>query len=451
MGVKSEPKAMGRKRLKQLEFLTLFALSHSLPTEDAHKTNDDSGDVNEELFDKEINVEDLFHDLFITSRSARDLGVDEDDEEVADVTDKLNDEAAEDTDMMTDEEVTDEAKIMEVARFNSYMDAIYRRMNAALRAKMMDPMEINLEEKEKKSGNDAGNKSPKSKKRVSRDVQEEEGEEEEHLWKEDLQDDDYEDNVDEDEMEVEIGHRMGKTKGKGKKGGKGKNKDAKKSGKNKDKAKSKKEEKEAERKAKKEKKAKKQEERLKKRAEKKKKVKKDNKKNKGNKGKNQKGKSKGKKNSKKGNRSRSNKQSREESEKMLGSLSGIATLRRDGDVMIENVDNHKELKSYFHVGPLKLEVSKVYGKGKARTIRSAKAVTDTMSGVMTLKVKEDGTAHVKKVVFKEPDNVDVQGSLSDNKVRSLRSMKKTVSQIRPIAAIRVLKTARYVLSAPKPI
>jgi len=226
-------------------------------------------------------------------------------------------------------------------------------------------------------------------------------------------------------------------------------------------------------KLKKEKKAKKQEERLKKRAEKEKKgkktktrqsrsgdkkkkdknkkVKKDNKKNKGNKGKNQKGKSKGKKNSKKGNRSRSNKQSREESEKMLGSLSGIATLRRDGDVMIENVDNHKELKSYFHVGPLKLEVSKVYGKGKARTIRSAKAVTDTMSGVMTLKVKEDGTAHVKKVVFKEPDNVDVQGSLSDNKVRSLRSMKKTVNQIRPIAAIRVLKTARYVLSAPKPI
>merc|ERR1711868_309423 len=175
--VKSEPKAMGRKRLKQLVFLTLFALSHSLPTEDVHKTNDDSGDVNEELINKEIN--------------------DEDDEEVADVTDKLNDEAAEDADMMTDQEVTDEAKIMEVARFNSYMDAIYRRMNAALRAKMMDPMEINLEEKEKKSGNDAGNKSPKSKKRVSRDVQEEEGEEED-LWKEDLLDDDYEDNVDED-------------------------------------------------------------------------------------------------------------------------------------------------------------------------------------------------------------------------------------------------------------
>jgi len=442
--------------LKQLVFLTILALSQSLPTE-TQETYDHSVAATEELFDEEINVEELFHDLFISSRSARDLGVDEDDEEIADVTDDTKDEVSEDADMLTDEEVTDEAKVMEVARFNSYMDAIYRRMNAALRAKMMDPMDINLEDKDKKS--------PKSKKRVSRDVQGEE-------------DDDINDNpykADEDEMEVEIEHRMGKPKGKGKKGGngKGRNKDAKKGGKNKDKAKSKKEEKEAERKAKKEKKAKKQEERLKKRLEKEKKGKKtktrqsrsgdkkkkdknkkdkkDSKKNKSNKGKKQKGKSKGKKNSKKGNRSRSNKKSREESEKILGSLSGIATLRRNGDVTVENVDNHKELKSYFHVGPLKLEVSKVYGKGKSRTIRSAKAVTDIMTGVMTLKVKEDGTAHVKKVVFKEPENVDVQGSLSDNKVRSLRSMKKTVSQIRPIAAIRVLKTARYVLSAPKPI
>merc|ERR1712064_89742 len=225
MGVTSEPKAMGRKRLKQLVFLTILALSQSLPTE-TQETNDDSVAATEELFDEEINVQELFHDLFITSRSARDLGVDEDDEEIADVTDNL----------------TDEAKVMEVARFNSYMDAIYRRMNAALRAKMMDPMDINLEDKDKKS--------PKSKKRVSRDVQEED-------------DDDINDNpykADEDEMEVEIEHRMGKPKGKGKKGGK-----------NKDKAKSKKEEKEAERKAKKEKKAKKQEERLKKRLEKEKK------------------------------------------------------------------------------------------------------------------------------------------------------------------------------------
>merc|ERR1711971_1259321 len=39
----------------------------------------------------------------------------------------------------------------EVARFNNYIDAIYRRMNAALRAKMMDPMTLNLDDKQKKA------------------------------------------------------------------------------------------------------------------------------------------------------------------------------------------------------------------------------------------------------------------------------------------------------------
>merc|ERR1711874_473768 len=59
--------------------------------------------------------------------------------------------------------VTDEE---EVKRFNDYMDAVYRRMNAALRAKLMDPMELNLEPKDEKKG-----KSGKRKKRVTRDAE----------------------------------------------------------------------------------------------------------------------------------------------------------------------------------------------------------------------------------------------------------------------------------------
>merc|ERR1712020_333701 len=135
-------------------------------------------------------------------------------------------------------------------------------------------------------------------------------------------------------------------------------------------------------------------------------------------------------------------------EKMLGSLSGIATLRREGDVMVRDEDNHKIVVSEFSVGPLQLEVSKMYGKGQARTVKSAKAITEVMSGTMTLKVKPDGSAHVKKVVFKEPENVDVKGSLSNNKPRTLRTLKNSVNKMRPLAAIRVLKTARYVLKTP---
>merc|ERR1739836_131469 len=156
------------------------------------------------------------------------------------------------------------------------------------------------------------------------------------------------------------------------------------------------------------------------------------------------------KESSKTHRSRSNSPSkaRAQEEKMLGSLSGIATLRREGDVMVKDEDNHKIVVSEFSVGPLQLEVSKVYGKGKVRTIKSAKAITDVMSGTMTLKVKPDGTAHVKKVVFKEPENVDVKGSLSNNKPRTLRTLKNSVNKMRPLAAIRILKTARYVLKSP---
>merc|ERR1711990_1078364 len=53
----------------------------------------------------------------------------------------------------------------EVKRFNDYMDAVYRRMNAALRAKLMDPMELNLDSKSEKKG-----KTGKKNKRVTREA-----------------------------------------------------------------------------------------------------------------------------------------------------------------------------------------------------------------------------------------------------------------------------------------
>merc|ERR1711981_1496323 len=81
-------------------------------------------------------------------------------------------------------------------------------------------------------------------------------------------------------------------------------------------------------------------------------------------------------------------------------------------------ERHKIVTSTFTVGPLQLEVSKTYGEGKARTVRTAKASTDVMSGTMVLKVKPDGSPHVKKVVFKKPEQVDVLGSISDQKKRS---------------------------------
>merc|ERR1711892_1041196 len=144
------------------------------------------------------------------------------------------------------------------------------------------------------------------------------------------------------------------------------------------------------------------------------------------------------------NKGRENKKSEEEG-KAMGSLSGIATLRRSGDVTIENDENHILVTSVFTVGPLQLEVSKSSGHGKARTVKTAKATTDLMTGVMVLKVKPDGSAHVKKVVFKKPEHVDVKGSISEKKQRSENILKNSFNRSRPLAAQRILKTARYVL------
>merc|ERR1712113_1187234 len=135
-------------------------------------------------------------------------------------------------------------------------------------------------------------------------------------------------------------------------------------------------------------------------------------------------------------------------EKMVGSLSGIATMLRSGDVTVVDEETHKVVTSEFSVGPLQLQVSKIYGRGKARTVKTAKAITDVMSGTLVLKVKPDGTAHVKKVVFKKPENVEVKGKLSENDPRSLNYLRNSVNKMRPLAALKVLKTARYVLKSP---
>ena len=63
-------------------------------------------------------------------------------------------------------------------------------------------------------------------------------------------------------------------------------------------------------------------------------------------------------------------------------------------------------------------------------------------------MKLDGTAHAKKVVFKKPENVEVKGKLSDSQPRSLTSMRNSVNKMRPLAAMKILKTARYLLKSP---
>merc|ERR1712106_1067113 len=451
--------------------------------------------VEEEELDmiEQEDMTELFTRLFVSAREGRDLEM------------EINNEIEEDDgENKAIDGAIQETNSQEISRFNNYIDAIYRRMNAALRAKLMDPMVLNLEQKGKKEVSEK--KAKVANKRVERDAQ-------------DLDDEELVETVDDDESQLDMGHRVGEpktksggNKNKNKKGKKEKNKDksnASVKNKNKKKDKKNKEGKEAKKAAAKQKrkeekeKAKELKEKSKKekedakaakkaakiaKAERKeakaarknnedkqtresrsrdhskkhgqhhnkkkagksikkgsngnKKDKKDKKEKKNNKDKKDNKKSKGK-----GSKGKARTDTVKES-KVMGSLAGIATLRRSGDVTVQDDENHKVVTSSFTVGPLQLEVSKTLGQGKSRTVKTAKATTDVMSGTMVLKVKPDGSAHVKKVVFSKPEKVDVKGSLSDNKPRSISYLKNSVNRMRPIAAQKILKTARYVLKAP---
>merc|ERR1711990_585588 len=136
--------------------------------------------LDQAVLEEQEQMKELLTSMFIDNHGAgRDLEEDMDEEGEARDMDDENDEESNlvDDEADTEEglEVVSSNDPQEIARFNNYMDAIYRRMNAALRAKLMDPMVLNMNAKvAKKDKKD-------KKKRVERsaDLEEEEEDEDE--------------------------------------------------------------------------------------------------------------------------------------------------------------------------------------------------------------------------------------------------------------------------------
>ena len=80
-------------------------------------------------------------------------------------------------------------------------------------------------------------------------------------------------------------------------------------------------------------------------------------------------------------------------------------------------------------------------------MKSAKASTDVMKGTMVLKVKPDGSAHVKKVVFKKPEHVDVSGSITEKERKNESQLRNSFNRSRGLAATKLLRMARFVLKS----
>merc|ERR1711913_199240 len=150
--------------------------------------------VEEEIEDQD-EIRELFTRLFIEgTREGRDLEVE--------IDNTIEDE--DEGENKAIEGAIQETNSQEISRFNNYIDAIYKRMNAALRAKLMDPMVLNLQGKDKKEGNKK--KVKDAKKRVDRDVEDEEDVDESVVEGKEMED---ESEVD---SEVEIDHRAGEPK-----------------------------------------------------------------------------------------------------------------------------------------------------------------------------------------------------------------------------------------------
>merc|ERR1711990_278514 len=136
--------------------------------------------LDQAVLEEQEQMKELLTSMFIDNhREGRDLEEDMDEEgEARD----MDDEKDEESNLVDDEADTEEGLEVvssndpqEIARFNNYMDAIYRRMNAALRAKLMDPMVLNMNAKvAKKDKKD-------KKKRVERSADMEEDEDEDEV------------------------------------------------------------------------------------------------------------------------------------------------------------------------------------------------------------------------------------------------------------------------------
>merc|ERR1711878_168248 len=145
--VKTDTKMLGSGKMRLCVLFALISVIVTMP----RTQEEDTEDV--QMLEEE-DMRQLLKDLFISSRGARQLDINDEDSEAADLADVTEeaDEAdeASDDEVMEDSEAKMKAREDEVSRFNNYNDAIYRRMNAALRAKMMDPMTLNLDDKQKK-------------------------------------------------------------------------------------------------------------------------------------------------------------------------------------------------------------------------------------------------------------------------------------------------------------
>jgi len=132
-------------------------------------------------------------------------------------------------------------------------------------------------------------------------------------------------------------------------------------------------------------------------------------------------------------------------------VSGIATLRRDGDVIVGNSKKGgKEMRARFKLGPVDLKVSRKYGSGKNTEQRDARAVSPELTGKLSIRVADSGVARVLNMRVNRPNIVHTEGTLrKDNKSGKQNNniMEKSINKFAPLAAKKLRSASMKILQA----
>merc|ERR1712080_576691 len=150
-----------------------------------------------------------------------------------------------------------------------------------------------------------------------------------------------------------------------------------------------------------------------------------------------KGKPKGKKSKKNKRKSR-----RRRTGAIVGVLSGLSSLKRVGDVIVQGEPGNSDIVADFTAGPVNLVAIRKLGKGKKQ--RRSKATVNELKGRMIIRFSE-GSSQISDIILYKPDDVAIDGALTKGKKKTNSIMMKKVRQVNPIVATKLKQVTRDVL------
>ncbi|XP_030239274.1 uncharacterized protein LOC108652562 isoform X2 [Drosophila navojoa] len=108
----------------------------------------------------------------------------------------------------------------------------------------------------------------------------------------------------------------------------------------------------------------------------------------------------------------------EKLQKAEGSLSGLASLKRVGNVKVisDAEGRNSTIKARFTLGPLTLRVEKSFKRGSVRNVKSATARTNEMIGRIKFSVLDD-RATLMSIKVQQPKQVEVESKDNHDRTR----------------------------------